>query len=217
MNLLSKKQKVFPQLSFQLLWYMMLQVVFKNGPRLGFVLLSEAQIIVQDAVTFLTAGSERGLWLLQSQGIPSTHFHRVQFSKVPFQCVTSAGSALLQDAIFNCQMLELWPSELGPVCCFSAIQGWVRPGEVSHAWNEAINPVTKLKWKLWQAENDWSEWWPGRVTDSWALQVPVVFHGLLFQTENTGWHVCVECRGGGHMERGVQEALSQLHSQPRAF
>lgn len=112
---------------------MMLQVVLKNGPGLGVVLVFEAQLIVQDAVTLLTAGAERGLWLLQSQGIPSTqHFHRVQFSKVPFQSVaaaqpvTSAGSAsaaLLQNAIFNCQVLELWPRELGPGCCSPTTQG----------------------------------------------------------------------------------------------
>lgn len=145
MNLLSKNQKVFPQLSFQLLWYMMLQEVLKNGPGLGFVLVFKAQIIVQDPVTFLSARSDCGL--LQSQGSTTTHFHRVQCSKMSFQLVaraqfvTSHGSAVagLHNCIMQsrkCWMLELWPSWGTYLLLFRPSRDESgRPGVVSHIWN----------------------------------------------------------------------------------
>lgn len=96
---LAKKQKVFPQLSFQLLWYMMFQVVLKNGPGLSFVFVFKAQNIVQDPVAFLTARSERGLWAF---AVPK-HHHCPSPQSPVFQSILSVcGSSSVCDITWLC-------------------------------------------------------------------------------------------------------------------
>lgn len=147
MNLLSKKQKVFPQLSFQLLWYMTLQVVLKNGPGMGFVLVFEAQIIVQDPVTFLTAGSERGLWVF---AVPRHHHHpfpECSFPKHPlslWQQLSVWHQLALQGhhcCLMQCLIVSWHSSGQASwdlAAAFQAIRGWVRL-----AWGG----LTCLKWR----------------------------------------------------------------------
>lgn len=78
---------------------MMLQVVLKNGPGMGFVLVFKAQIIVQDAVTFLTARSGRGLWAFAVPG-----YHHPPFPQGPvFQSTLSVcGSSSVCDISWLC-------------------------------------------------------------------------------------------------------------------
>lgn len=100
---LAKKQKAFPQLSFQLLWYMMFQVVLKNGQRVSFVLVFKAQIIFQDTVPFLTARSGRGLWAF---AIPRHHHYSLPQSLI-FQSILSVcGSNSVCDItqVCNCKI-----------------------------------------------------------------------------------------------------------------
>lgn len=185
--------------------------------------------------SLLGLGEDCGL--LQSQGITTPHFHRVQFSRAPFQfvaaaqCVTSAGSAvtgLLHNALLwlpDVRALAKWAGGCSflSICCFSAHAG------MSQAWGGLTclkwshKPCHKTKMKVLADCECWSDWWPGRVTgNSWA-----------WQGGWAGYRRCLDCwckqkiQAGVfvwdaeeegeklHMERGAQEALSQLHSQPK--
>lgn len=186
---LAKKQKAFPQLGFQLLWYMTLQEVLKNGPGMGFVLVFKAQIIVQGPVTSLTARSERGLW---DFAVPRHHQHPSPQSPVSPSALSACGSSSVCDITWHCSCrIAAWGNLVIVRWQSSGQESWGtslllsrpsrdesdRPGEVSHVWNEAINPVIKLKWKLWRTGvNDGLLGSQTRQLD----RIPVVFHGLLF-------------------------------------